>query len=387
MVSFYLHDWEGNVLGELVGMRNRRLSVGLNRTATLSFDMPLQDNPLTEELFESADAALSTLLPSDYRLVSVYRYNPYTEDKDLLFIGPVIIARDGAEGGEEATASFTAVSAFWRMTTRIADNANSHGRRESGLSVTGERGQIAAQLIRDTNTIDGNSWLRAPDGGIDETDEVEINDWGGFRTIAQCISDLSGESSVSGFDWAVIPKLDSDGDGLILGEFTVSPIIGQDLTSSIIFEYGIGRNNVRSAFRQRSLEGFANIINHVGSGLSPYVIQKTRPASILQSGAFEAVADGDLIDYGLRESWVELNKELRSRPRRLFEITPERSDLLQTTGSNPIPLIDYAEGDRVRARIYYADRLRWDVALRIYSISINWSDQGEEKADLGLYLE
>ena len=387
MVFFYLHDWQGNVLGELIGIRNRRLTVGLNRTATLSFDLPLLDNPLTDELFEAANASLSSHLDSDYRLVSVYRLNPYTNNRELLFIGPILIARDGAEGGEEASGSFTCVSAYWRMGTRIADNANDHGRRESGLSISGQRGQIAAQLIRDTNTLDGNSWLRAPDGGIDTTDEVEINNWGGFRTISQCITDLSGEGSVSGFDWVVVPKLDSDSDGLILGEWTCSPLIGQDLTSSIIFEYGIGRNNLRGAFRSRSLENYANIIDHVGSGLTPYVIQKTRPTAIVQAGAFEAVADGDLIDYGLRDSWVELNKELRSRPRRLFEISPERSDLEETAGSIPIPLIDYAEGDRVRARIYYADRLRWDVALRIYSITINWSDQGEETADLGLYLE
>jgi hypothetical protein len=387
MLSIFLHDWEGNVLGELQGLRSRRLSVGLNRTASLSFDMPLLDNPLTEDLFTAANASLSAYQPSDFRLVSVYRLNPYTDTRELLFIGPIIIARDGADGGEEATASFTAVSAYWRMGTRIADNANDHGRREQGLSVSGQRGQIAAQLIRDTNTGDGNSWLRAPDTAIATTDEVEINNWGGFRTVAQCISDLSGEGSVSGFDWVVAPKLDSDSQGLILGEWTCAPLIGQDLTSSIIFEYGIGRNNLRSAFRSRSLENYANIIDHVSSGLTPYVIQATRPISIIQSGAFEAVADGDLIDYSLRESWVELNRDLRGRPRRLFEVSPERSDLEETAGSIPIPLIDYAEGDRVRARIYYADRLRWDVALRIYQIQINWSDQGEETADLGLYLE
>jgi hypothetical protein len=387
MVFFYLHDWEGTVLGELFAIRNRQLSVGLNRTASLSFDMPLQDQPLAEEMIEAADVSLTGNIRSDYRLVSVYRTNPYTEGRELLFIGPIIIARDGVQDGEEATASFTAVSPYWRLASRIANNTSDHGRRESGLSVSGERGQIAAQLIRDTNTIDGNTWLRSPDSGIGETDHIDITNWGGFRTVSTCINDLSGEGSVSGFDWAVVPKLDSDGEGLILGDFVCAPIIGQDLSSSVIFEYGIGRNNLRSAYRQRSLENYANVVNHVGSGLAPYVIQESKTSSILQAGVFESVADGDLIDLGLRQGWVELNKELRSRPRRLFEISPERTDLQETAGSIPIPLIDYAQGDRVRARIYYADRLRWDVALRIYQITINWSDQGEETADLGLYLE
>jgi hypothetical protein len=383
----FLHNWDGQVLGELNGARNRRLSVGLNRTPSLSFDLPLQDNPLADELFEAADSLLTHYQPTDFRIVSLYRDNPYTGDLELLFSGPILLARDGANEGDEATASFTCAGPFWRMGTRIADNAGGDGRSEAGLSISGQRGQIAAQLIRDTNTLTGNSWLRAPEAGISETDEVEIKNWGGFRTISQAVSDLSGEGSMNGFDWAVVPKLEEDGEGLVLGEWTCSPLIGADLTGSVIFEYGIGRNNVTSAFRSRSLENLANVINHVSSGNSPYVIKETSPASIIQNGVFEVVADGDLIDVGLRESWVKLNKALRSKPRRLFEITPQRSDLPSTVGSIPIPLIDYAQGDRVRARIYYADRLRWDVAVRIYSIDISWSETGEEKAELGLYME
>lgn len=383
----FLHNWEGERLGEINGARNRRLSVGLNRTPSLSFDLPLNDNPLIDELFEAADALLSRYLPTDFRIVSLYRDNPYTEELELLFAGPIIMARDGAEGGAEATASFTAAGPFWRMGTRIADNSGGDGRSEAGLSISGQRGQIAAQLIRDTNTLAGNTWLRAPEEGIAETDEIDIKNWGGFRTVSQCVADLSGEGSMNGFDWAVVPKLETDGDGLVLGEWTCAPLIGADQTSEVIFEYGIGRRNVTSAYRSRSLENLANVINHVSSGNSPYVVKTTSPSSIINNGVFEVVADGDLIDSGLRESWVNLNKALRSKPRRLFELTPERSDLASTAGLVPIPLIDYAQGDRVRARIYYADRLRWDVAVRIYSIEISWSETGEEKADLGLYME
>lgn len=387
MLRCFLHDWEGRTLGELNGIRNRRLSVGLNRSPSFVFDLPLLDHPLADELFEAADALLSRSIETDYRIVSVYRQNPYTEESALVFAGPVILARDGAADGEEATATFTCAGPFWRLGTRIADNDSGDGRSEAGLSITGPRGQIAAQLIRDTNAIDGNSWLRAPDSGIGDTDEVEIANWGGFRTVAQAITDLSGENSMSGFDWAVVPRLDTDGEGLVLGEWTCAPLIGADLTSSTIFEYGIGRNNVTSAYRSRSLEALANVIDHVSSGNRPYVVTERDAASILRLGVFESVADGDLIDAGLRESWVKLNKTLRTKPRRLFEITPERSDLASTVGSVPIPLIDYAPGDRVRARIFYANRLRWDVAVRIYSIEISWSDNGEETADLGLYLE
>lgn len=386
-VRLFLHDWTGATLGEINGATNRRLSVGLNRSPAFSFDLPLQDNPLADELFEAADALLSRRLPTDFRIVSVYRDNPYTAGQELLFSGPIIMARDGTSESQEATASFTCAGPFWRMSMRIADNEGGDGRTESGLSISGQRGQIAAQLIRDTNDLVGNSWLRAPDEAIEETDEIEINNWGGFRTVAQSIADLSGEGSMNGFDWAITPKLETDSAGLILGEWTCAPLIGADLTNEVIFEYGIGRHNVTSAYRSRSLENLANVINHVSSGNSPYVVKTNSPASIAANGVFEVVADGDLIDAGLRESWVNLNKALRSKPRRLFELSPERSDLPSTAGLVPIPLIDYAQGDRVRARIYYADKLRWDVAVRIYSIDISWSETGEETADLGLYME
>lgn len=386
MIQVFLHNWDGEVLGELTGIRNRRLSTGLNQSASFVFDMPLLDHPLATELFEAADAALNSNLDTDYRLVSVRRWNPWTEDYDLIFSGPIIMARDGAQGGEEATASFTCVSPFWRLATRIANNSGNDGKSENGLSVSGERGLLAAQLIEDSNSIDGNTWLRAPEAGISETDHIEITNWGGWRTITQCITDLSGEGSINGFDWAIVPKLETDGQGLVLGDFTCAPFIGQDLRSDVIFEYGIGRNNVQSAFRSRSLENFANRVAHVSSGNTPYVVSTQSSASILNHGLFEVVADGDLIDAGLREAWVKLNRSLRSKPKRLFEITPERSDLDYTAGLNPIPLIDYAQGDIVRARVFYGGRLSWDVAMRVYQIDIAWGDTGEETAELGLYL-
>jgi hypothetical protein len=387
VLRLFLHTWEGEVLGELNGARNRRLTTGLNRSPSLSFDIPLQDNPLGEELFEAADALLSRPQETDFRIVSAYRLNPYSQELELLFSGPILLARDGGTEGDEATASFTCAGPFWRMGTRIADNSSGDGRSEAGLTISGQRGRIAAQLIRDTNSLVGNSWLRAPEEGIEETDEVEIRNWGGFRSISQAINDLSGEGSLGGFDWAVVPRIDTDSEGLALGDWICAPLIGADLTDSVVFEYGIGRNNLSSSFRSRSLENLANLVSHVSSGNQPYVVEESSPASIAKLGVFEAIADGDLIDVGLRQSWVELNNQLRSLPRRLFEASPQRSDLASTVGSIPIPMIDYGPGDRVRVRSYYGDRLRFDVGVRIYSIDISWSETGEEKAELGLYLE
>ena len=384
MLTVFLHDWEGNTLGELSNIQNRRLTVGLNQSSSFSFDMPLLDNPIAAELFENASADLSQDQERDYRIVSVWRKNGTSNS--IIFSGPIIMARDGVQDGDIPTANFTCSGPFWRLGSRIAnDLLTGAGRTASGLTAYGERGQIAAGLIDYTNEYEGNTWIRPTT--IDETDVISITNWGGFKTISQAIIDLSGEGSLNGFDWKIAPTIDEDSYGLILGRLSIRPIIGADKTSTVVFEYGTGQHNVESAYRSRSLETFANKAIHLSSGNTPYLVDAEDTTSITNRGLFEAIADGDLIDEELRQSWVDLNVALRSRPRRLYEITPSRSDATGQLGSSYRPLIDYDIGDVVRARIAYSNDFIWDMSIRIYSIDIAWSDAGEEKASLGLYLD
>lgn len=392
MIRLYLHDWDGTAIGEIIGARNRQLDFGLNKNPSFTFELPFSA-PIVEALIEGAEVSLTAPVETDYRLVSVYRWNPYTDDLVLLFIGPVLMARDGGDDGE-ATASFTCVGPYWRLTKRFIDDVGTgSGRGEPGISITGQRGSIAAQIIEASNDNVGNTWIRAAEEDQESTDIITINEWGGYQRISDGIEQLSGSSSVSGFDWEVEPQLDSDSKGLILGAFKSAPLIGSDKANNgeVVFEYGLGRNNTTSVYRNRSLEYFANKVTHALAGNSPYTVDAVEPLSIFYAGTFEEVVDGDIFDTGLRQEWVDLNKVVRSRPRRLYEIQPERSDLEATLHRVPIPMIDYKPGDLVRAKAAYGvgstNRLRFDIAVRVYGIRISYSDSGEEVANLSLVLE
>lgn len=392
MIRLYLHDWDGEAIGEIIGARNRQLDFGLNKSPSFTFELPFSA-PIIEALIEGAEVSITAPVESDYRLVSVYRYNPYTNAQVLLFIGPVLMARDGG-GEDEATASFTCVGPYWRLTKRFIDNVGTgSGRGEPGISISGERGSIAAQIIEASNDNVGNTWIRAASGDQESTDIITINEWGGYQRISDGIEQLSGASSVSGFDWEIEPDLDTDSKGLVLGRFKSAPLIGSDKANNgqVLFEYGLGRNNCTQVYRNRTLEYFANSVTHTLAGNSPYTVTALEPLSTFYAGTFEEVVDGDLFDTGLRQEWVDLNKVIRSRPRRLYEITPERSDLEATLNRVPIPMLDYKPGDLVRSRAVYGaagnKRLRWDIAVRVYGIRINYSDAGEEVANLSLVLE
>lgn len=388
MIRMYLHRWDGSTIGELLTSSNRRLSLGLNRISTLSFDVALDASQLSEELVETALDRPSTYIDTDYRFVSVYRSNPYTENDDLIFIGPIIAVQDGASESEMASASITCVDPWWLMDKRIANNSLNAGRQETGLSFTDQqRGAIAKTLIDNSNAIDGNSFIRASSGDQAATDVVTINNWGGYISIAKAIDDLSGGASVDGFDWEISPDLDNDSNGLILGRFKSAPLLGADKTDECIFEYGVGRNNVRSAMRTKSLEFWGNRFTHLSPDNSTYAVSQNNFESNLKFGGwFDEIVEGDLIDLNLRQEWVRLNSQVRSVPRRLYEIKPERTDTVEAPGRIPIPLIDYKCGDLVSARAFWADRLRFDVAIRVYGIDLDWADDGEEVSTLTLTM-
>lgn len=388
MWRFFLHNWDGFFLGELSRMSNRKLSFGLSRNPSLVFDLPVDGNPLIGELLEAADAVASGDIETDYRLISAYRKDPYTGEWDLKMIGPVQRVTDKYTA-TEAVATFAVVGPFWRLDRRIADDDTGKGRTPEGLSIDGDRAQAAAEMIRWTNAEEGNTGIRALAADQDECGEIEINNWGGFRTIAQNIGDLSGGTSLNGFDWELdfSNALTSDSEGLILANWKSAPLLGEDKTGAVVFELGGNLANTEEMERTRSLEDFANKVSHVLAGASPYAEARQDNPSIISHGLWEAVADGDLLDENLRGEWVELNKVLRRRPRRLYTFTPKRSDLSSTLHRIPVPLVDYGCGDRVRARNLYGGTLRWDVAVRIYGIEIDISDNGAETVTLGLYLE
>lgn len=380
---FFLYNWAGEAIGEIVNASQRRLNFGLNKNPTLSFQLSL-DNELAENLIEFDD-----------HIVVAYRLNPATGDWTCQFSGPIITKEQVAGDDGQGSFAIAAAGPWWRMGKRIANNAAGDGKKQQPwtLGATMEAGSIASLLIRNSNEVDGNSWLRA--SVLDQqigTPVIENFQVGSFRPIATVVEELAGGDTVGGgFDWYIEPKISFDNTGLCLGKFRCGPSVGRDLTETVVFEYGTGRHNLNEFKAKSSIEFLLNKADHLDTndGAPTYSVTRQDAQSISQIGIWEeTVTAPEITDPDLRRQLLDAHVSVRSNPRQLIEVTPARSD----TGTAPIPLIDYRLGDTVGVRAFYSERL-WlanadgsPLGVRVYDINIELDDGGVEQADLGLYL-
>jgi len=240
-----------------------------------------------------------------------------------------------------------------------------------------------SEIIENTNTLAGNSWIVPADPqGTSSDIVIDYNTFGGFKKINEAIDDLSGN-----LEWKIIPVLENAGDQdtLVLGEWYGNEIIGSNKSSTVNFEYGTARLNVKQYAIRENLEGFANRISYPTAGYVPYNVSKDDESSVADIGAFEDILTGSVLLPEIRQSLASSALQLRGAPRIMVEITPFRSDAQNWTV--PIPLIDYEPGDIVGVLIYDNNLERINGEVRIYDIEINVDNSGKEEATLKLYVE
>lgn len=366
---------EGKLLGELEDVRDLRMTYSLSKNPTLGFTTGYGHH-LTDELvgYPGTDT---------YRGLLAYRWEPASEDYVLRFAGPVLATDEQANQGIDGLVSVSAVGAGWRLTKRIADNDAGAGRTNAGLTfVKTDRAQIAAGLISTTNTKDGNSWIRAAEEDQATSSMIAITREEPMQSVAQLIDKLS--NSLDGFDWVIDPVFTTDGTGLVLGRFRSAPNLGSDKTGSVRFDYGVGRFNVETVARKRTIETMANTVSFPAVDQRPFLISHNAPEMIAQLGVFEEViSGGDILDPTLRRKLVKLHTAIRRRARLLYEFVPVRSDL----GPVPVPFTDYDLGDRVATRAAWGGRVRLEAGMRIYGFDIEVGNDGVERVKLDLYLQ
>ena len=370
----YIFDLSSaEVIGELIDVRDLHLNFSLSKNPTMGFT--------TGYGHWLADEIVGSPTQDPYRGILAYRLNPISEEYDLQFAGPILATDEQANQSTEPLISVTATGAGWRLSKRIADNTSGAGRTEAGMSFASvDRAKLAAQLIRTTNTKDGNSWIRALDSDQQPGSLLKVDKEESFQPVAQLIDKLSG--TLDGFDWHIEPDFTTDAAGLILGRFKSAPIIGTDKSASVVFDYGIGRFNTESVARKRSIESIMNKGSYPSAGQSPYAITAQADESIGKLGIFEETISGDLTDASLRRKMVQLHVALRRQARQLYEFVPFRSD----TGNVPVPFVDYNIGDRVGARAAWAEKTRLEASMRIYGINISVDNAGAERVTLDLYI-
>jgi hypothetical protein len=97
-------------------------------------------------------------------------------------------------------------------------------------------------------------------------------------------------------------------------------------------------------------------------------------------GLFEAqVDDAGVTSDAIRDLIGDFHVLIRKNPRQL--ITYQLS-----VNARPAPFVDYVVGDQIRARAVVRGSIRFDVTSRVWGITFNIDNQGNENTELELVM-
>lgn len=348
--SFVLTALDGTPIGEILNASDRKVSLGLSRAATASFQIRAQ-NPRLLDLYQ-ADSLLQVW-----------------QDSTLRFWGPVVSANYATnEDGSDPAIAVNAVSPAWRLANRLA------GKSGSGTALSGDKADMAKTLI-DTTNSESDTGIKTVSVSSESTGTYTA---GPYKPVLDCISELA--HGLDGFDWYLRPTTGTSGK---IAEFVAGAVIG-GTQKDTVFEYGVGRHNIRSMTFIRDLSGMMNRAYHIpdegADAPGATVIFKQNDASIAYRGLFEGPIDSlGLTDTTLREQWANANIEVRREPRLVVTMTPDIFDP-EKPGRVPVFGTDYNIGDFVRARaVMYGTQL-FDGYVRVFNVQIEVDDNGRAVA-------
>jgi hypothetical protein len=368
--KFILTDLQGNVHGEVRQASSRNVTLPHLRIPSASFTMPLWDSLAT------------TVMDTDC-LLKCYR------DDALAFHGPVITAEEQGSVGSQ-TVQVTAAGPYWRLTKRlIPASKTSGGFAQGSASSLIDLGTIARTILTDVN---GEQFT-----GIDlGTHAASTSGWIGrwlLKNAAEGIAELA--AGLSSFEFRVRPT-----EGAVypnpgqnwqrIGLFDVAPLLGQSRPDAV-FEYGTSRANVESYTRTKtrdgiltsafvSVSGWPDTVERDASGNVLYSPVQRRPdsAALSNRGLYEEVInDAGVLDNAFREKIGDFHVNLRKNPRERILFKP-------AINAKPSPLVDYEPGDTVRARAVVRGSLRFDALFRIWGITFDVDENGNENVELEL---
>lgn len=343
--SFVLTDLDLNPIGEVLNAYDRGLTIGLSRSGSASFTVR-PDNQLLVDVF-----AGDTLLQ-------------VWQGSTLRFWGPLVSAQYGVdESGTNPTVAINATSPAWRLALRLA------GKSGAGTAYNGDKAATAKTIIDVTNA-ENDTEILTTTVSCGSTGTYTA---GPYKPVLTCISELA--NAFDGFDWYLTPLSDTAGK---IARFDAAANIGvqQDDT---VFEYGVGRHNVRQITYLRDLGGIMNQAYHIpdaGAADPSGVKVATDATSITYRGLYESVVDSfGLVDATIRQNWVDENVAVRRDPRRVISMTPDFEDAGRP-GRIPELGNDYFLGDFVHARGQIFDTQLFDGFVRVYAVSVSVDNNG-----------
>lgn len=385
MWEFYLTDLYGGVHGEVTQASARSVSLPHQRVPAASFTVPLW-----HEL-------VPYILDTDC-LVKAYRTDPVTQQRDLAFHGPVISANENTEGSSQ-TVAVTAAGPFWRLTKRIIPGSKlSTGVQYGSTEAPLDLGAIAHTILA---TLNGDHYTGIAEGSR----TASISGWVGpwfLKNAGEGIAELA--AGLNSFEHVTQP-VEATAHGNPQGwptiaNMNIAPLIGE-VRPDAIFEFGTPRANVASYTHSVTREGMITraILSVQGwpDGVertpvpegSPEgtlgdplyaLVERENTAASAARGLFEEVVDdAGVLDDGLREGIGDYHVDIRKQPRRQITIKP-------SANARPAPFVDYNVGDFIRARAVAGGSVRFDAQFRIWGVTFNVDENGNEQVELELVM-
>jgi hypothetical protein len=157
----------------------------------------------------------------------------------------------------------------------------------------------------------------------------------------------------------------------------------------LVFEYGTGRSNVASYSFSVDRQQVGNYVRvpRVGfpepgrTGTTAHAVALDADSITAMAMRYDAWVDPGEIELATqRQDLANAHRNLRAGPRRIINFTPVVNAELQ-------PWEDYNVGDFVRFRALNGATLRFDVIVRIYSITASLDAQGNESVTVSTSQE
>lgn len=351
-------DLQGQVYGR-PQTYERNFAFPIKSTATAGFRVPLSDK-------------WATPLTNGDALIKIYY------GADLLFHGLQTSWERVVDGQGNRSVAVTAQDPSFKFPRMVVNRA------PTVQTLTADRGQIVKDLIDVENgyCLTCNTYLQTGVQPYLAGSSVTYG-IGAYTKFDQVVDELS--TGINGFEWRVMPIEYTAGK---IGDWYAEPINGRHLEGDVIFESGMGKNNVAEIRETGDLSGVANVAYHIvdagpGAPGTP-VVQGTNAIAAVERGAYyDVISAPGLESTTLRQELADEHATVRGGYRRLVKMTPVRR--LDSRGYR-VPQFwrDFDVGDFIQVRATDETGNWLDASMRIWQVQVEPDINGIDTLSLVL---
>jgi hypothetical protein len=204
-----------------------------------------------------------------------------------------------------------------------------------------------------------------------------------FKPCLDTLNEMA--SSVDGFEWRFMPV-----ENFVSGAWNSDPGIAEIWVELVmgttqpeaIFEFGDGKQNIKTYNRVRSRSTQANSVRHLvpnnPEADPPYAFDAVSAATW---GIIEDLAQADLTNVDYRQQLVDEHVAVRAQPRHTIVFEPTAD-----YGNDRLPRfgVDYDVGDIVTGRAVSLGYERFNAQFRVWGVEFSIDDFGVETPKLTL---